>query len=186
MNSAIEAIGLIIDGSRRLEQQLRDVGAIGSGLKELSESITASLSPGDAARIRRVYVLRNKVAHDTFEVDQAALAQFLADVEHLLAELKPDEDPDTAMRKRIRNADVMDDEMHEWLKKEAAKRMDAQRASAAEAARAPGSPPIDQPVPVLTGSATTFSESPMGKQLKSSAKEATLKVALGALASLIK
>ncbi|WP_422402624.1 hypothetical protein [Pseudomonas sp. GZD-209] len=186
MNSAIEAIGLIIDGSRRLEQQLREVGAVGSGLKELSESIEASLSPGDVAKIRRAYVLRNKVAHDTFEVDQAALAQFLADVEHLLAELKPDDDPDTAMRKRIRKADIVDDEMYEWLKKEAAKRMEAQRVSPSDAQPATVAKPATQPAPAQHGSATALSGSPMAEQLKNTAKEAALKVAVRALVSLIK
>lgn len=186
MTSAIEAIGLIIDGSRRLEHQLREVGAYGSGLKELSESISAALSAEDLAKIRRVYVLRNKVAHDEFEVDDATLAQFQRDIKHLLAELNPKDDPDTAMRKRIRNADVVDDEMYEWIQKEAAKRMEAQRVSASDAQPTIVAASINQPVPVQQGSATTLSGSPMAEQLKSTAKEAALKVAVRALASLIK
>lgn len=186
MTSAIEAIGLIIDGSRRLEHQLREVGAYGSGLKELSESVSASLSAGDLAKIRRVYVLRNKVAHDTYEVDEAALAQFQADIKHILAELSPSDDPDSAMRKRIRKADVVDDEMYEWLQKEAAKRMEAHRISASDAQPLKVAEPATQPVSVQHGSVTALSGSPIVKQLKTAAKDAALTMAVRAFVSLIK
>ncbi|MBF8729760.1 hypothetical protein IRZ59_04825 [Pseudomonas guariconensis] len=196
MNSAIEAIGLIIDGSRRLEQQLREIGAVGTGLKELSESVADRLSPGDIAKIRRVYVLRNKVAHDTFEVDQAALAQFLADVEHLLAELKPDDDPDAAMRKRIRESDFVDDEIYEWLKLEAKRREEAKLSSVpelqgqdsgtAQSATAALTKSFDHSAGLERGTVTSVSDSQTAKKLKESAKDAAVNVALRALISFIK
>ncbi|SNB84556.1 hypothetical protein SAMN02745900_04450 [Pseudomonas sp. URIL14HWK12:I8] len=186
MTSAIEAIGLIIDGSRRLEHQLREVGAVGTGLKELSESVDMSFTAADRHKMRSIIALRNKISHEKRDVAPSELARYLKDVEFLLAALRPVDDPDAVMRKRIKESDVIDDEMAEWINREAAKRVEALRASAPDAQPSIVVAPAAQPVPVLQGSATTLGGSPMAEQLKNTAKEAALKVAVRALVSLIK
>ena len=85
MTDQIKALGLITVKSKLLESELREAGAQGAGLKELSQSVSHLFDEAGVIRMRRVYELRNKAMHEhVFQIDQRALDSYISNVDSII------------------------------------------------------------------------------------------------------
>ncbi|MCY1447439.1 hypothetical protein D9M71_640600 [compost metagenome] len=93
------------------------------------------------SRIRQVYELRNKAMHEHgFSIGQKTLDRYVANVESVIHILEPTPGSTAYFREKMSKTDYVDDEMYEWLKQEAARRM-AERPAQAVDSPVSGEPP---------------------------------------------
>lgn len=81
--------GKIAAKASKIEGLLRSLGASGIGLKELGDSYAHELAKDDLRRLRHIYTVRNKAAHeDAFRISDVALQAFTADADGLISILE--------------------------------------------------------------------------------------------------
>jgi len=85
-----EARGQIAEKSAHLEGAMRNAGAEGKGLKELSSSLGGFFDESQLACVKRVYQFRNKVIHDVeFRFTESRFNEFLSDADSIIRLLLP-------------------------------------------------------------------------------------------------
>lgn len=121
-----EARGQIAEKSAHLEKVMRDAGAEGKGLKELSTSLGDLLDEAQQACMKEIYQFRNKVIHDPdFRFSEQKLKDFLARGDLLIRVLSPRIDIDSDGEKhiaRVNSTGYVDEAAYQWALKEGERR----------------------------------------------------------------
>ena len=121
-----EARGQIAELSAHLEKVMRDAGAEGKGLKELSLSLGDLLNETQHARMKRIYQFRNKVMHDPdFRFSERKLNDFLADGDSLVRALSPRVEIDSDGERhiaRVNSTGYVVEAAYQWALKEGERR----------------------------------------------------------------
>lgn len=80
-----EARGQIAEKSAHLEGAMRNAGAEGKGLKDLSSSLGGFFDESQRACVKRIYQFRNKVMHDVeFRFTESRFNDFLSDADSII------------------------------------------------------------------------------------------------------
>lgn len=85
MNEMYIARGVITSKASHIEALLRELGAQGTGFKELTDSISDQLDSDDSKFLRHVVTLRNRAAHESeFAITEQELLGFLTLADDLI------------------------------------------------------------------------------------------------------